>query len=541
MFIFCFTAAHEFARNRLWRMATAGGEAEKERETEKVLSVLLPVYNAMPWLPIAVRDMLKQDLGGEGLELICADDASRDSSLAFLRELAALLGDRAAVEDSEVPLGASQSKRARIEAPVTSEATGGAPSTNPALLGMALRAAETADHPSFKDQDEPDDLRCLREDPVTAAQVAAACRPEHRLTVLRWADGVNRGQGAAMSACLSRVSTPFLAQMESDDEREDAHAFRKMLQHLRDNEALDGVSCLLKVIGWKRPGMERYVEWQNSCVTAEEMRKGRFIEQPALHQTALFRTAVVREVTGGAYRDGTNDDDDLDVPVDMWWWLSFFHSQKRCSKVAEPLFSWRQHPRQHTRTHGRLSIDNLRKIKVHFLLRPQGPAHGRPVEVWSVGKSLEEWRADISAHPCAPASVTAVSWKPGMPLPDGWKQPPRQKNPKGRKGLHRASGASPGLASGKRTEEGEGGQGDAGCRDEEGVGSAGSASVSGDLVAGVSGDGGGQGVTNASGESIAIGCRQRPVRLFVFGMAKARRTVRSQIRDWDDSLDWFVA
>lgn len=25
-----------------------------------VLSVILPVYNAMPWLPIAVRDMLKQ-------------------------------------------------------------------------------------------------------------------------------------------------------------------------------------------------------------------------------------------------------------------------------------------------------------------------------------------------------------------------------------------------------------------------------------------------------------------------------------------------
>ena len=41
----------------------------------KVLSVILPVYNAMPWLPIAVRDMLKQDLGGEGIEVICCDDA----------------------------------------------------------------------------------------------------------------------------------------------------------------------------------------------------------------------------------------------------------------------------------------------------------------------------------------------------------------------------------------------------------------------------------------------------------------------------------
>jgi len=504
-----------------------------------VLSVVLPVYNAMPWLPLAVRDMLKQDLGGGGLELICADDASRDGSLAFLRELAALLGDRAVVADSEAPLVAPQSKRARVAAPVTSEATGGAPSTNPALVGMALRAAETADHPSFRDQEEPEDLRRLREHPVTAAQVAAACRPEHRLTVLRWADGVNRGQGAAMTACLSRVSTPFLAQMESDDEREDVHAFRKMLDHLRANDALDGVSCLLKTVGWKRPGMERYVEWQNSCVSEHEMRTGRFIEQPALHQTAMFRTEVVREVTGGVYRDGTSEDDDLDVPVDMWWWLSFFHKQKRCAKVAESLFSWRQHPRQHTRTHGRLSIDNLRKIKVHFLLRQHGPAHGRAIEVWSVGKSLEEWHADLAAHPCAPASVTAVSWKPGMPLPEAWKLPPRPKKGKGRKGVHGASDAGPGLPSGGRGEAGGGGSvGAAGCLGGNGVGEGGSESVGGASVAAAADDDGVQGGTDASGEG---GQGQRPVRLFVFGMAKARKTVRSQIRDWDDALDWFVA
>jgi hypothetical protein len=33
-------------------------------------------------------------------------------------------------------------------------------------------------------------------------------------------------------------------------------------------------------------------------------------------------------------------------------------------QVGDMLFGWRQHPRQHTRTHGRLSIENLRKVKV---------------------------------------------------------------------------------------------------------------------------------------------------------------------------------
>ena len=47
-----------------------------------LLSVLLPVYNAMPWLPIAVRDMLKQRL---------RDDAAleRDYKAALLGVLSA--------------------------------------------------------------------------------------------------------------------------------------------------------------------------------------------------------------------------------------------------------------------------------------------------------------------------------------------------------------------------------------------------------------------------------------------------------------------
>ena len=495
-----------------------------------------------------------QDLGGDGIEVICADDASRDDSAAFLQDLAAILGSaRAEVEECEAPASAPKCKKARIDAPMTSEATDGALSTNPALTNMALRAAETADHPSFKGQEEPEDVRQLRENPVTAEQVAAACRPEHRLRVLKWKDGVNRGQGAAMTLCLSRVKSPYIAQMESDDEREDQGALRKMLEHLQSTDGLDGVSCLLKTVGWERPGMQRYVEWQNSCKTEKEMSKGRFIEIPALHQTALFRTDTVLEVTQGAYRDGPSGDDDLDVPVDMWWWLTFFHRGKRCCKVGEILFGWRQHPRQHTRTHGRLSIENLRKIKVHFLLRPGSPAHGRHVEVWSVGKSLEEWATALQAHPNAPTSLTTVNWKPGMPLPVHWKCPPRQKNQK--KVKQRSD-------LGEKTRETEEG----GLEDET-VGACQAAEAGnahargagepdkGDDVGAPGAESSCAAATDSTWEQKAREERgsgerkegksgqvsERPVRLFVFGMAKARRSVSLQIRDWNDELDWFVA
>ena len=146
--------------------------------------------------------------------------------------------------------------------------------------------------------------------------------------------------------------------------------------------------------------MRAYVTWQNGQVTPEQMAAARFVEMPALHQTSIFRRAAVTrvlEATGGAYRDGpmragsgeaesaellcvemgeaqghkvgtsvanvanlelskTEADkvasaerahgDALDVPGDMWWWLSFFHVGLRCGKLGgPPLFGWRQHPR----------------------------------------------------------------------------------------------------------------------------------------------------------------------------------------------------
>lgn len=392
-------------------------------ESNTLLSVILPVYNAMPWLTFAVRDMLKQQLPGDApLEILASHDGGSDGSLEFLLSLVKAIGPA----------------RASDEIMLTTEP---AVPSNPALL-QPLRASEGADHPSFAGTMEP-----AWQEPLSAAAVAAAARPEHRLRVLRRADGANRGQGAAMSLALAHARSGLIAQMESDDERSDPHAFRTMLEALEQHPEWDGVSCAIELIGWERPGMQAYAAWQNRLERPEEMAAGRFIEIPALHQTALFRRPAVEEVlatSAGAYRDGARTHellgasaaldaseaaeaahaDALDVPVDLWWWLSFFHARKRCGKVCgAPLLGWRQHPRQHTRTHGRLSIENLRRIKVHFLLRRGGPLFGcTRVVVISVGSTLHGWAADLRAHPnAAGVEVVEVAWAPGKkgnaPLP----------------------------------------------------------------------------------------------------------------------------
>lgn len=200
--------------------------------------------------------------------------------------------------------------------------------------------------------------------------------------------------------------------MESDDERPDPFAFRRMLRSLSAHPAWDGVSCVASLCGAEdRVRMQAYLDWQNSLSSPAQMAAGRFIEMPALHQTAIFRRAAVDAVlapTGGSFRDGSwrrghggggapcngggaggggapgsgrevgsggagvsgdgsgatgsvetkahslqvglaaevetvhgavHDDaeaqkqrledihgDAIDTPVDMWWWLAFFHA-----------------------------------------------------------------------------------------------------------------------------------------------------------------------------------------------------------------------
>ena len=134
------------------------------------LSVILPVYNAMPWLPITMLHLLSQRLDEDApLELLVGFDGGDDGSLDFLLRLVAELG---------APRATEEVCTAGVAAAVC----------NPALA-LPLRAAETADHPSFTASEAPE-----AQQPLSVQQVAAACRPEHRLRVLRHGDGVNRGQ-----------------------------------------------------------------------------------------------------------------------------------------------------------------------------------------------------------------------------------------------------------------------------------------------------------------------------------------------------------
>jgi hypothetical protein len=182
----------------------------------------------------------------------------------------------------------------------------------------------------------------------------------------------------------------------------------------------------------------------------------------------------------------------------MWWWLEFFHRGKVCGKLGgAPLFGWRQHPRQHTRTHGRLSLEALRALKAHYLLRPGGPLAGAGrLVVVSVGATLAGWAAALRTHPACDAArgaaveLAEVCWKPS-----------KQGGPAALPPAARLA------AAGMKRKLGE-----------DAAPSAGSA----------------EGARRGGGGA-------RTVRLWAFGSDLVRRRIREQVADWDPATDVFVA
>mmetsp|Transcript_13330 Transcript_13330/g.43464 ORF Transcript_13330/g.43464 Transcript_13330/m.43464 type:complete len:432 (+) Transcript_13330:1646-2941(+) len=365
------------------------------------VSVLLPINRGLPWLPVAVRDVLKQDVDGK-LELICSWDGGTEADWLWLLELKEALGEGATVVEAA---GGGEGRPAKAEEDWDS-----------AAMAPLLSATEVA---------------------------KSRRRPDTAVKIVRYADRRNRGQGAAMSLALAHAEGRFVAQMEADDARPRADALKTAVRAIAER-GWDGACAEAFCFGSSvSPRMMAYCDWQNSLTEPTDLFRERFVEIPALHQTAVFPRAVVDAVLGDrGYRDGPAESDhgpDIDAPVDLWWWLSFFEKGFACGRVvgragkhqdapgsassnapsassggpltdppADTFFGWRQHPGQRTRAQGRLALENLRRIKIHFLLRASKPVDA--ILVLSVGATLRAWTTDLRHRTDIP--VLAREWRP---------------------------------------------------------------------------------------------------------------------------------
>ncbi|GJM21383.1 MAG: hypothetical protein DHS20C15_12980 [Planctomycetota bacterium] len=242
------------------------------------------------------------------------------------------------------------------------------------------------------------DLGPAGEDDGSRAWLEARAREEPRLIVL---PGEGRGAAAALQLALEQVRAPLLSHMEADDRCPPERLARL---HAALTPQLDGVTSRVEFLGEPSPGMQRYLAWQNSLLSGARMAAERFLEIPALHQTGLYRSEVVRAVGGYVPRGPW--------PVDIDFWFRWFAHERAVTKLAEPLYAWRQHSEQSTRSGGAHGRASLRAAKLHALAehlraRDGGPP---PLHLLAHGRALKRWRKALTDAGLAPD--TQHEWHP---------------------------------------------------------------------------------------------------------------------------------
>jgi glycosyltransferase involved in cell wall biosynthesis len=181
---------------------------------------------------------------------------------------------------------------------------------------------------------------------------------------------------AAANAGLAACNSAYIARMDADDI---AHPERLNLQttYLDANPEIVVVSSWVKAFpdAEVREGYRIYIEWLNSLVHNEDIRREMFVESPLANPSIMMRREWFLEMAG--YHDyGWPEDYDL--------WLRMYHSGAKFAKIPKVLLLWRDHPDRITRTDGRYSVENFLRAKAFYLA--QGPLKDRDaVIVWGAG------------------------------------------------------------------------------------------------------------------------------------------------------------
>ena len=438
-----------------------------------LVSVLMPVRNAMPHLPACVLSIVAQR--NARLELIAVDDGSTDGSREFMNELAACVGAGDGATDDR---GDEQEWWNDL---VANHGGGG---------GDSPRTA-------------------ARYVPPTPSEVAAAVQPGCTLVVGAVDADVRHGpsgQGLALNTALALARGDLIGEMEADDLRP-PWTFRTLVAALDAHPEWHAVTSRLAIFGWERPGMQRYVDWQNSLVSPGDIERGRFVEIPAQRASGVYRRSAVFDRALVRYRDIWEVDGalvDCAVPADHvetvlpppagWWpvdsdfWMRFHECGLAAGKLDEALYLWRQYPAQSTRTHSRTHVDRLGDCKAYYLARL---AAGAPITLVGRGKTLRRYSEDLKRHGATVAA--AIDWVPGAELP-------------------------PELGSG------------------------GSGALSQKRARGADADAAAPAPKRPRGGAPSHVPAKPPLRVFVYGAAKARsRVVECRAVSFNAEVDWFAA
>ncbi len=200
---------------------------------------------------------------------------------------------------------------------------------------------------------------------------------------LRIVETERLGLVGALSALVAASDAPFLARMDADDNCT-PNRLEVQMRALRARSEVAALGSRVTCFPESavRDGMRRYVDWLNSLLDPEEIKRDMFVESPLCHPSVVIRRDAYDDV-GGYLDDGH--------PEDYGLWLRIHQEGYSMAKTPEVLVSWRESPTRLTRTDERYTEARFLALKLKTLLLCY-PEMRRGVVICGTGPISKTWR-----------------------------------------------------------------------------------------------------------------------------------------------------
>lgn len=226
------------------------------------------------------------------------------------------------------------------------------------------------------------------------------------------------GIAPTLNAGLELARGPYIARMDADDV---SHPRRLALQYARLAADPDmGVCAACATFGGNPEtafGFAHFVDWQNSLLTPEDIRDGRFRDAPVCHPTVMFRREIAERE--GPYRDG-------DFAEDWELWLRWLDAGVRFCKLPQALYQWNDPPQRLTRTDNRYSDAANNALRAFWLRRECRRRKPARLYVWGAGRMARRRLAPLWDATLLPVAFIDIDPRkigqyvrnlPGPPVP----------------------------------------------------------------------------------------------------------------------------
>lgn len=206
-------------------------------------------------------------------------------------------------------------------------------------------------------------------------RVAGLAQQDDRIRILKM---TGRGLADALNLGLRLARAPLVARMDADD-RADPRRLAIQCQHLQMHPADHLVASQVRLFPEERVrgGYRAYVDWQNRCLSPQDIAEEIYVEAPFAHPSVVFRRHTVLAL--GGYRAGN-------FPEDYDLWLRMVHAGYRMAKVPDVLLHWREHPGRLSRSDARYSRDAFDALRASYLARDPRLRCCRELVVWGAGR-----------------------------------------------------------------------------------------------------------------------------------------------------------